>query len=526
MCNCFTGVAIFTNSCYKTLHGQRLVASLKQTGFNRFEVFIFSPASGCGLCTRRWPVHSHFKSAIHPYHGGSGDRLIRGQCQYVQLFQDSQEQQYMDRGGVRTDWQWNRRNGRLHNRRQHSIHGANRDHFGEHCIEHDQLYGEPGCGQLRLHVYAGERVRAAPGWQCFAGRRHQLHVDREYHHALDCHQRRRHTGNGTLSYTVAPNNSVASRGGSILINNQTYAVTQLGTGCNYTVAPLTANYNATGGQGQVTVQTDNACSWTVQNPVTWISNINIAGAPVGSPSGNATVSYTVAAANTSQSRTATLTVAGQSVTVNQAGVGILFTAQSIVNGASFLSGQISPGELITIFGSALGPTSPVGLQLTPDGQSVTTSLGGTEVLFDGVPAPLTYASATQVNAIVPFELAGNTISTQVQLSVQGVVSSAVTEFLASSTPAIFTVSGGSGQGAVLNQDNSPNSSSNPAAVGTVLQVFLTGAGQTNPAGVDGQLAGSHSGSAPGRGHGDRRGGAGDCRNMPEVPMDWWRGSRK
>ncbi len=298
------------------------------------------------------------------------------------------------------------------------------------------------------------------------------------------------TGNGTLSYTVAPNTSVASRTGSILINNQTYTVTQLGTGCNYTVTPLTANYNATGGQGQIAVQTDSACSWTVQNPVTWISNVNIGGVPVASPAGNATVSYTVAAANSSQSRTAALNVAGQTVTVNQAGVGILFTAQSVVNGASFQSGQIAPGELITIFGSALGPTSPVGLQLTPDGQSVTTSLGGTQVLFDGVPAPLTYASATQVNAIVPFELSGNTVSTQVEVAVQGIPSSPVTEFLASASPAIFTASGGSGQGAVLNQDNSANSSSNPASVGSVLQIFITGAGQTNPAGVDGQLAGS------------------------------------
>ena len=294
------------------------------------------------------------------------------------------------------------------------------------------------------------------------------------------------TGNGTLSYTVAPNSAVASRTGTITINDQMYTVTQLGTGCNYTVAPLTANYSATGGQGQVMVQTDTSCSWNVQNSVPWLTNVN-----ASSQAGNGTVSYTVAANNTSQSRTTMLTVAGQSVSVNQAGVGILFTAQSVVNGASFNSGQIAPGELITIFGSALGPTTPVGLQLTPDGQYVTTSLGGTQVLFDGVAAPVTYVSSSQVNAIVPFELAGNTVSTQVQVAVQGVPSSAVTEFLASSSPAVFTVSGGSGQGAVLNQDNSPNSGSNPAPIGSVLQIFITGAGQTIPAGVDGQLAGSN-----------------------------------
>ena len=292
------------------------------------------------------------------------------------------------------------------------------------------------------------------------------------------------TGNGTLSYTVAPNTAIASRSGSIQINDQVYPVTQFGTGCSYTVAPMVANYNATGGSGQITVQADSSCSWAVQNPVSWITNLNTGGA-----SGNANLTYTVMANNTSQSRTAMLTVAGQQVTINQAGVGILFSAQSVVNGASFQSGQIAPGELITIFGSALGPATPAGLQLTPDGSTVTTSAGGTQVLFDGVPVPVTYASNGQVNAIVPFELSGTTVSTQVQVEVQGVMSSAVTEFLTSASPAIFTAGGGTGQAAALNQDNSANGPGNGAAIGSVLQVFMTGAGQTGPASVDGQLAG-------------------------------------
>ena len=298
------------------------------------------------------------------------------------------------------------------------------------------------------------------------------------------------TGNGTLSYTVAPNNAVASRTGSIEINNQTYTITQFGTGCSFIVAPAAANYNASGGSGQLTVQTDTGCTWSVQSPVPWINSITVEGRSVDTPTGNATLNYNVDANTTSQSRTATLTVAGQQVTISQAGVGILLTAQSVVNGASFLSGQIAPGELITIFGSALGPTTPLGLQLTPDGQSVTTVLGGTRVLFDGVAAPLTYVSDGQVNAIVPFGLAGDAISTHVQVEVNGVTSSAVTEFQTSESPAVFTAYGGTGQAAALNQDNSANSPSNPASVGTVLQVFMTGAGQTKPPGVDGQLAGS------------------------------------
>jgi uncharacterized protein (TIGR03437 family) len=298
------------------------------------------------------------------------------------------------------------------------------------------------------------------------------------------------TGNGTLSFTVAPNNAVATRVGSIQINNQAYSVTQFGTGCNYTVTPMVANYTAKSATGQVSVQTDSSCSWTVQSGASWINNININSNTVNTPSGNATVSYNIDANSTSLSRTSTLTVAGQQVSISQSGVGILFTAQSVVNGASFLSGQIAPGELITIFGSALGPTIPAGLQLDSDGQHLSTSIGGTRVLFDGVPVPVTYASDSQVNAIVPFALAGNAISTKIQVEVLGVASSPVTEFLASASPAIFTTGGGTGQAAALNQDNSPNSSGNPAAIGDVLQFFMTGAGQTKPGGEDGLIAGS------------------------------------
>ena len=299
------------------------------------------------------------------------------------------------------------------------------------------------------------------------------------------------TGNGTLSFTVAPNNAVASRVGSIQINDRSYTVTQFGTGCDYTVNPTTAtNYNSNGGPGQVSVQTDSSCPWTAQSPVPWINNITVSGSPAGTPSGNATVSYSVDPNKTSQSRTGTLTVAGQDVIITQSGSGILLTAQSVVNGASFLNGQIAPGELITIFGSSLGPATPAGLQLTPDGQTVTTSLAGTRVLFDGVPAPLTYVSDGQVNSIVPFGLAGDTVSTRVQVEVQGVASSAVTVFLTSASPALFTAFGGTGQAAALNQDNSANGPGNAAAVGSVLQLFMTGAGQTKPVGRDGQLAGS------------------------------------
>ena len=297
------------------------------------------------------------------------------------------------------------------------------------------------------------------------------------------------TGDGTLSYTVAPNPTAAVRSGAIQINDQSYSVNEQGNGCTYSVAPTSYSFPAAGGQVQVIVETGAACNWTVQNPAAWIS-VTQGGIAVTSDTGVGMLLLTATANSTGAARKATVTIAGQSIAISQSAVGSQFTAQSVVNGASYVSGPVAPGELITIFGSGLGPSAPAYLQTSADGQYVTTSLGGTRVLFDGMPAPITYASNGQVNAIVPFELAG-AVSTQLVVEVQGTASSPIAESVAASSPAIFAASGGTGQGAVLNQDNSSNSASNPAAIGSVLQIFATGFGQTTPSGVDGQLAGAN-----------------------------------
>ena len=75
----------------------------------------------------------------------------------------------------------------------------------------------------------------------------------------------------------------------------------------------------------------------------------------------------------------------------------LLAASSIVNAASYKGGAVAPGELITIFGVNYGPATLVGAQLDTKGL-VSTNLSGTQVFFDGVPAPFIYALAGQVSA--------------------------------------------------------------------------------------------------------------------------------
>jgi uncharacterized protein (TIGR03437 family) len=63
--------------------------------------------------------------------------------------------------------------------------------------------------------------------------------------------------------------------------------------------------------------------------------------------------------------------------------------------------------------------------------------------------------------------------------------------VADAAPALFTTDGsGVGPGAILNHDYTVNSPSNPAARGSAIMLFATGAGQTDPPGVDGQITGS------------------------------------
>jgi uncharacterized protein (TIGR03437 family) len=160
--------------------------------------------------------------------------------------------------------------------------------------------------------------------------------------------------------------------------------------------------------------------------------------------------------------------------------------RSIVNAASSTAGGVAPGEIVSIFGSALGPTAVVPMSVSTGG-IVATSLAGTRVWFDGTAAPLVFVSDNQAAAVVPYTLAGDS-NTQIVIEVAGVKSKAVSVPLVDSSPGIFTANGsGTGPAAALNEDYSVNSSSNPAPSGSVVVLYATGGGKTTPAGLDGLI---------------------------------------
>lgn len=148
----------------------------------------------------------------------------------------------------------------------------------------------------------------------------------------------------------------------------------------------------------------------------------------------------------------------------------------VVNAASYGEGSIAPGEVVVLGGTNLGPGVLAGLALDADG-FVSTALAGVQVTFNGVAAPLLYATATQLAAVAPYELDGRS-SAEVRVTVGGRTSNTLTVPVVSATPGIFTANA---------------SGSGPAAAfrtGDVVSIFLTGEGQTTPAGVNGKVTGT------------------------------------
>jgi uncharacterized protein (TIGR03437 family) len=145
------------------------------------------------------------------------------------------------------------------------------------------------------------------------------------------------------------------------------------------------------------------------------------------------------------------------------------TADGMRNAASFGS-RLAPGSLASLFGAGLADALVI-----PVGRSLSTNLGGLSITVGGFPAPLLFASPFQANLQLPFELPPGPQTVQVT-SKYGTTSFDIS--LDAAAPGIFLV--GPSSAAVLNQDGTLNAAVNPAARGSVLQVFATGLGAVAP----------------------------------------------
>ena len=163
-----------------------------------------------------------------------------------------------------------------------------------------------------------------------------------------------------------------------------------------------------------------------------------------------------------------------------------FSVGAVANSASGVQGSIAPGEIVTLYGTGIGPATLTSFAVANG--TIGTQIAGTQVYFNGVPAPLIYASSNLVAAIAPYSLA-NAATANIAVVYQGNTSSTTVVPVSTTTPGIFTADAtGSGQAAAVNSDGSLNSAAKPAKAGSFISLYITGDGQTNPGGVDGKLA--------------------------------------
>jgi len=175
----------------------------------------------------------------------------------------------------------------------------------------------------------------------------------------------------------------------------------------------------------------------------------------------------------------------------------LINSGAILNNASYnLAGtSVAPGSIAAIFGTGLTNGA---LCLSTDGCSpryfggkMGTSMGGTSVTVNGIPAPIFYATPTQLGIQIPAELPGP--SATVLINADGQTSVPETVALEPAAPGIFSTTGdGRGVGSITHANGALVTAVNPAVRGETLVLYATGLGVLTPSVATGNIATSAS----------------------------------
>jgi len=174
--------------------------------------------------------------------------------------------------------------------------------------------------------------------------------------------------------------------------------------------------------------------------------------------------------------------------VTSVSINTTLRVDSVVNAASLVPNQpVAPGSLVTIFGAGIGPATGI----APSSGSLPDSLAGVSVTFNGIPAPLLYVSARQINAQVPWEVSGEA---KLVVTVNDLPSATFTVATAAITPSVFN---SVGHAFAFNSDGTlaaPSGSilgiaSHPAVASDTVTVLANGLGPVMPSIADGAAPG-------------------------------------
>ena len=236
------------------------------------------------------------------------------------------------------------------------------------------------------------------------------------------------TGNGTVTFSAAANSQAQTRQGTITIGGQTFTVNQSAAPCTYSITPGSTSVGAGGTTGSTTLTTLAGCSWTaVSNATSWLT---VTGGASGS--GNATVSYSIAANSQGTTRQGTITIGGQTFTVNQSATPCTYsispggatavasggpgsTAVTATPGCSWTAVSSAASWLTVTSGASGSGNGTVSYSVAANLQGTTRqgtiTIGGQAFTVDQAAAPCTYAISPGSTTVVAGGGTGSTTMT-------------------------------------------------------------------------------------------------------------------
>ena len=147
------------------------------------------------------------------------------------------------------------------------------------------------------------------------------------------------TNNSTVTYSVNSNTNLASRSGTVLIGDQNFLVNQSAYLCTYKLSPTNRTHGFGANTGLVSITTGPNCAWTISTTNNWIT--------ITSPTngiGNTNFTYTIAPNNGTTTRTGTVMLADQVLTLAQLSATDGFSFESIsLNSAGAVTLKLNGG---------------------------------------------------------------------------------------------------------------------------------------------------------------------------------------
>jgi hypothetical protein len=221
----------------------------------------------------------------------------------------------------------------------------------------------------------------------------------------------------TLTYVVTPpagETGTKTFVGSVSFDGVSVSVTGTRTlspapVCTYALSAASQSVSASGGTGTFNVTTPTGCTWTATTAASWITFTQSSG------NGNGAVNFTVAA-NAGVARTATISVGGQTFTVNQSAN----AAPTITPASALLRQQGATATAATI--ATVGDAE--------------TALGNLIVATTSVPTGLSVTSLTNTNGTISAIVSASCLATPGTNTIE----LRVTDAQGASTQANLTVS--------------------------------------------------------------------------------------